>query len=130
MIELALLSPWVFFLFIGVLDWGFYSSALITVQAAARSAALYTSTGTATVADSATACTIVLGEMKGLPNIGSTVTSCGSNPIVTATSVTGPDSAVATQVTVQYQSTSLIPIPGVLAKQYTFSRTVKMRLRS
>lgn len=129
MLELALISPWVFFLFVGALDWGFYSSALISLQAAARSAALYTSTSSTTATDSATACTIVLGEMRSMPNLGPSVTSCDSNPVVTATSVTGPDSATAAQVSVQYTSVSLIPIPGLLPKQFTATRIVKMRLR-
>lgn len=130
MLELALLSPWVFLLFIGALDWGFYGYALISLQAAARSAVLYTSTNTAKATDSATACTIVLAELRKLPNIGTSTTSCASNPVVSATSITGPDSAAAAQVSVQYQTISMIPIPGLLAKQFTITRIVKMRIRS
>jgi Flp pilus assembly protein TadG len=126
MLELALLGPWIFFLFIGALDWGFYAYALISLQSAARSAALYTSTSALTVADSATACSFVLAEMASLPNVGA---ACGSNPVVTATSVVGPDSATATQVSVTYTSLSMIVIPGLLKKQFTITRTVKMRLR-
>src|SRR5947209_8719101 len=129
MMEMALLMPWVFFLFIGVLDWGFYSYSLISMQAAIRTAVLYTASGTATAADSTTACTLVLGELRNLPNIGTSVTTCGSNPVVTATAVTGPDAASASKVTVTYQSVSLIPIPGLLAKQFTITRSGTMRLR-
>jgi Flp pilus assembly protein TadG len=125
-LELALIGPWVFFLFIGAFDWGFYAYALISLQSAARSAALYTSTSAATISDSATACSLVLAEMVSLPNVG---TVCGVNPIVTAASVTGPDLAAATQVSVTYTSIALIPIPGLLRKQFTITRTVKMRLR-
>jgi Flp pilus assembly protein TadG len=130
MMEVAFLCPWIFLLFIGALDWGFYSYALISLQAAARSAALYTSSSALTATESATACTIVLGELKSLPNIGSGVTTCASNPVVTATSINGPDSAAAAQISVQYTSVSLIPIPGLLKKQFTVTRTVKMRLRT
>jgi len=126
MLELALLGPWVLFLFIGALDWGFYAYALISLQSAARSAALYTSTNSATVADSAKACSLVLAEMASLPNVG---TVCGVNPVVTATSVTGPDLATATQVSVTYTSLSMIALPGLLKSQFTITRTVKMRLR-
>lgn len=129
MMELALLSPWVFLLFIGALDWGFYSYALVSLQAATRSAALYTATGSATANDSAAACTIALAELRSLPNIGSAVTTCGSNPTVTAEAITGPDGAAATRVSVRYQSVSLIPIPGLLQKQLTATRVVVMRLR-
>jgi Flp pilus assembly protein TadG len=128
-LELALLSPWVFFLFIGALDWGFYGYSLISLQAAARSAVLYTSASTAQASDAATACNIVLGELRTLSNIGASTTTCDSNPIVTATQVVGPDSAAAAQVSVQYRTPSMIPIPGVLAKQFTITRVVKMRIR-
>jgi Flp pilus assembly protein TadG len=123
---MALLAPWIFILFIGALDWGFYSYALISLQAATRTAALYASTNIVTAADSATACTLVLGEMGNLPNVG---TTCGTNPVVTASLVTGIDSQNAAQVSVTYQSVSLIPIPGLLAKQFTVTRVVRMKIR-
>jgi len=125
-LEMALLAPWVFFLFIGALDWGFYSYALISLQAAARTAALYTSTNVVTSTDSATACTLVLGEMANVPNAGS---DCSANPLVTATSVTGLDGQPASQVAVTFQSLAMIPIPGLLAKQFTITRVVRMRIR-
>jgi hypothetical protein len=127
--ELVLFAPWVLLLGIGALDWGFYSSALISLQSGARSAALYTSSDIGNAADSATACTIVLGEIRKLPNIGSGVTTCGSNPIVTAASVIGPDLVSASRVTVTYQSISLIPLPTLLVKQFTVTRSVTMRVR-
>ena len=127
MLELVLLGPWIFFLFVGVLDWGFYSYALICLQSAARTAALYTSTNAGTAADATNACRLVLAEMKSLPNVGSV---CGSNPVVTAAAISGPDSAAATSVAVTYTSVSLIPIPGILRQQFTITRVVKMRLRT
>jgi hypothetical protein len=48
--------------------------------------------------------------------------------VVTATQVTGADGALASQVSVSYTSPQLIPIPGTLPGQYTFNRTVQMRL--
>lgn len=127
MLELVLIGPWIFFLFIGVLDWGFYSYSLICLQSAARTAALYTSTNTGTIDDSGTACLLVLAEMKSLPNVGN---SCATNPLVTATAITGPDNGAATSVAVTYTSISLIPIPGILRQQFTITRVVKMRLRT
>jgi Flp pilus assembly protein TadG len=126
MLELALLGPWVLFLFIGAFDWGFYAYALISLQSAARTAALYTSTSATTAADAPGACSLVLAEMASLPNVGSV---CGANPVVTATATVGPDSAAATQVSVTYTSLSLILLPGLLKEQFTITRTVKMRLR-
>jgi Flp pilus assembly protein TadG len=129
MLELALLSPWVFILFIGALDWGFYSYALVSLEAATRTAALYASTDSGSAVDQTTACQLVLGEMRTLPNIGAAVTACGANPVVTTQKITGPDGAFAAQVTVTYQTVGLIPIPGLLSKQATITRTVKMRIR-
>jgi TadE-like protein len=137
MIELVLIAPWFVFLFIGALDWGFFSSALITAQAALRSAVLYTSSDPNFKARTDLACNIVLDEMRKLPNIGSSVTVCGSggtstmtsNPAVLAEAVTGPDGASASKVTLTYRSVSVIPIPGILAKQFTFSRNATMRIR-
>ena len=130
-LELTLLAPGVFFLFCGALDWGFLANALISLQCAVRTAAVYTSTGSGTAADSTTACSLALGEMAKLPNIGYTVTSCSGSPLtVTASSVAGPDGGAASQVTVTYTTVSLIPIPGILPNRVTLTRTVKMRLRS
>jgi Flp pilus assembly protein TadG len=131
LIELVLIAPWIFFLFIGALDWGFYASALVSLQAGLRSAGLYTATSPATADDQATACTLILGELQKLPNVGSGLTTCGATPVVvTAAKITGPDGAVATKVTLTYSSISLVPIPGLLAKQFTVTRDVTMRVRS
>ncbi len=129
-IELALLSPWIFFLFVGALDFGFYNYALISVQSAARVAALHTSTNASMAADATGACTYVLGELKSLPNVGSSVSSCAGPIAVTATAVNGPDGASASQVTVTYTSMLMIPIPGLLNNQFTFQASKTMRLRS
>lgn len=127
-IELVLISPWIFFLFIGALDWGFYSSALISVEAAARSAALYASSSASASSDSSGARDIVVKELANVPNVKD------DNPVVTATALTAassPDGAsAATQVSVQYTTISLIPLPGLLKQQFTFTRIVTMRVRT
>jgi Flp pilus assembly protein TadG len=131
MLEMVLISPWIFMLSIGALDWGFYASALISMEAGVRSAVLYTSAAPGTAADTDSACTIVLSEMRKLPNIGSSATTCGSNPNVVAASISsGPGGAPASRVTVTYTSISLIPIPGMLKKQFTITRSAIMRVRS
>lgn len=126
MLELALLAPWVFFLFVGALDWGFYAYSLITMETAARSAALYESTLLSP--DSNSACTIVLNEMSTLINTGS-ISSCNSSPlVVTASTITGPDNTNAAQVSVTYTTPVMIPIPGLLARQFTITRIVNMKM--
>lgn len=127
MLELALFSPWVFFLFVGAIDWGFYAYSLITVETAARSGALYESAqGTV---PSGQACTIVSNEMSTLMNASSFSSTCSGTPLsVTSAQVTGPDNQPAAQVTVTYTTPQMIPIPGVLANQFTIKRIVTMKI--
>jgi Flp pilus assembly protein TadG len=129
-VEAALLLPLLLFLFVGVFDMGFYTYALISTESAVRVAATYTSTSSSTATDSTTACSLALGELSDMPNLQG-VTTCTAAPLtVTATAVTGPDGANASQVVVSYQTLQLIPIPGLLAGRFTFSRTAQMRLKS
>ena len=117
-------------MFVGAFDMGFYSYALICTENAARVATMYTSTSNTTLTDSSTACAMALGELGSLHNL-SGVTTCTSLPlIVTVDSVTGPDGAMASQVSVTYQSDQLIPIPGMLMGRLTVTRTAQMRVRS
>ena len=67
--------------------------------------------------------------MQGVPNIGTTVTTCAALPlIVTATSITGPDSVPAAKVTVTYQTVQLVPIPALLAGRFTIVINAVMRV--
>jgi len=112
-IEASLMLPWIIFLFVGVLDFGFYSYAAICTQNAARVGAMASVSGNGT-----NACSIVTGEMNSLPNAGSV--TC------TSTAVVGPDGNPATQVSVTYTTMPMIPIPGVLMGQMTMTRTVQV----
>jgi Flp pilus assembly protein TadG len=138
-IEVAMLSPWILFVFLGIFDAGFYMYAAISTANAARVAALYTSGGPSTLADSLGACQAALEEMRQLPNVKTSVAcpaSCAAGSACTAGPVTftavsqsaGADGSPASQVTVQYQTVQLITIPG-LAGQMTLKRTVQMRER-
>jgi len=128
-LELALLSPWIFFLFVGALDMGFYYHALISTENAARVAVSYTSSHAGGSADSAGACPYAIAEMSTLSNMNG-VSTCTALPlIVTASSVTGPDGAAASSVSVTYRSITLIPIPYLLPRQMTVTRTVQMRVK-
>lgn len=129
-IEVALLCPWIVFLFVGALDMGFYTYALISTQNAARVAAEYTSSNSNFAADTSGACRYALGEMNSIPNLRS-VTTCNALPLkVTASLIpVGVDGAPATSVSVTYQSGALIPIPG-LTGRLTVTRTVQMRVRT
>jgi Flp pilus assembly protein TadG len=128
-IEVALLSPWIFFLFVGTLDMGFYTHALIATQNAARAGAAYTSRSTLKAADYAGACQYALGELKAMSNVRS-LANCNSSPlIVTASALpAGVDGSPASSVSVTYQTNRLIPIPG-LAGQLNITRTVQMMVK-
>ena len=77
-VEVALMAPWIFFLFVGIFDFGFYAYAAICTQNAARAVALsQAQTATATVSP----CTAALGELTMLPNIGYAPSSSLCNPV-------------------------------------------------
>ena len=153
-IEVALMSPWIFFLFIGIFDFGFYAYSIICTENAARAAAIQTA-ASAGAQSSATACSAAWDELKGLPNVAGTAMNCTKLPVVvtqqtlcnqlTVTppsiicTAPGPCSdcggitdptgrAASSRVSVQYQSIPLIPIPGVLTNQTTITRIVEMRI--
>jgi Flp pilus assembly protein TadG len=132
-IEVALLAPWIFFLFLGVIDVGFYYYAAINVQNAARAAAMYTSSTIGAMTDSTTACNLVLQEVKSMPFTGGTPTNCSGTDLhvtVSAPQATGLDGIAVpmSQISVSAKTLPMFPIPG-LTGQLTITRTVQMRLR-
>ena len=131
LIEFALLFPMLFFLIIGTFDVGFLINALISVQNAARIAALTTSASAGTSGMSSLACAAALKELAELPNHGLLPASCDASPLqVTAVAIpAGPDGNAASKVTVTYQTIQLIPIPGVPGS-LSITRVVEMSNRS
>ena len=130
-VEVALMSPWIFLLFIGIFDFGFYAYAAIATQNAADMAALYTSSESATAGGGATACTYALNELNKLPNTR-TVTTCTAYPVIVSATANPagclPTTAVCdSTVSVTYRTVQLIPIPGLMG-QMTFTRTAVMRV--
>src|SRR4051812_47779826 len=102
-LEFALLMPWYVFLFAGAIDFGFYSFGLIAAQNAARVSAMFCSGSTSAAVDSATACTYSLGQLRTMPNISASLSTCTAAPlVVTASLVSGADGGQATSVTVTY----------------------------
>jgi Flp pilus assembly protein TadG len=135
-LEVALMLPWYIFLFIGTFDWGYYAHALISTEAAARTAVLYTAQSASTAANQSVACILANEEMRIVPNIGSSSSAtCTSSPLIVTAVQAGigqttnsADTSQASQVTVTYTTVGLIPIPGLLTKQATFYRVTQMRL--
>jgi Flp pilus assembly protein TadG len=129
LIEFVLHFLFLFYLFLGILDFGFFGYAAIAVQNAARVAALYTSSAAAHDTDQGGACIEILTELQMLPNYSSLPNSCNASPLtVTATTVTAPDSTTASKVTITYQTMQLFPFPG-FPGTLSITRAVEMRVR-
>jgi Flp pilus assembly protein TadG len=137
-IEFSLMTPWLIFMFIAAMDWGFYAYALIATESAARVACLYTASSSTTATDSTTACTYALDQLRRMSNVGTGMNACAtgsavssSSPVgISATSVTGPDGNAAAQVAVTYLTPVYIPMLGQIPKQLTITKTVQMRIGS
>ena len=157
MVEVALMAPWIFLLFIGVFSFGFFAYSIICIQNAARAAAVQTAADATSQSD-AIACSAALLELNFMPNVVG-VTTCVAAPVTvtrttrcgnavstvpectlgTATSpppsdadsskTASPDQHAASSfIAVTYQTIPLIPIPGVLPGRLTITRTAEMRI--
>lgn len=140
------MMPWIFLLFIGVLDFGFYAYSAICTQNAARAAAIQASSDVSTVTFSV-ACNAALGEITWLPN-ARTLTTCQTSPsdiddahplavaVQELTATTSPacadcalnSSAVSAQASVTYRSIQLFPIPGIMMGRMTMTRVAEARI--
>ena len=125
-IEVALMAPWLFFLFIAIFDFGFFAYALISVQNAARVAALATAPSPASRLQ-AVACDYVLQELRSLPNASLMPADCSSAPLrVQVTPFADAEGWPASRVTVTYQPVALIPIPWMDAPAITRMAEVRV----
>jgi len=128
-VELALFIPWIYLLFVGALDFGFYSYALINVQNAVRAAAVNAGQYRALSSDQAEACRQVLGDLGKLPNASAFGSGCSSGPLrVTVSSFTDSQAQLATRVQASYTTVQLLSIPGLVPSQITVTRTAEMRV--
>jgi hypothetical protein len=157
MVEVALMAPWIFFLFIGILDMGYYAYAAICTENAARVAA--TRAANDQFADVTQLCLTVRDEMKHLPNATS-LNACANNAASVTSALpiavekqrllrsgTSPDCPAecrtdlnppitlppsgcgwdSQRITVTYQTIPMVPIPGLLMGQMRITRIVEMR---
>lgn len=130
-IETMLLLPWLAFCFVGAFDLGVYSYALISAENAARVVAMYASTSTSVAENPTLACTYALAEMRDSPGVGST-SSCSSGGVVNVSTsylASGADGLPAAQVSVTYQPTQVISLPGLINGNLTITRTVEFPIR-
>lgn len=146
-VEVALMAPWIFFLFVGVLDFGFYSYASITTQNAARVAAIANSFSTGAATNATATCNLVVAEMNSLPNtknlvpgtytcpaVGSVPTATSPISLFTLTTESESDGSTAAVVQVAYRMPTvgtttpiaMIPIPGLVNGPVTIYRTAKV----
>ena len=143
-VEAALMSFWVLFSFIAVLDVGFYIYGSIATQNAARAAVVATSADPTLGAAQyqLLACVAAKAELAQVSNSLSFPALCDSLPL-TVTQTTKAKAAcpdwdaanpsageACSQVAVTYQSIQLFPIPGVLPGRITLTRTASMRFNA
>ena len=131
MIEVALMAPWIFFLFVGVLDLGFYAYAFISTENAARAAVLLTSKSVIAATDQADACAIVLSEMAWAAYGRYFPPTCNAAPLVVNATLLpcgGLDGTDAAQVEVQYTTVTMVPIPGALSNLFVVDRKWQMKI--
>jgi Flp pilus assembly protein TadG len=139
--EFALIAPLLFPLVLVAFDFGLYAYAFISIENAARVAALRNSGGTDSASDQTHACLMAIEELRGMPNIGSSFSStCSGSPLTVTSSLLCPsanncsgssasaDSQPATKVTVTYSVPDLFRFP-LIAPQ-TISRSAQMRIRN
>jgi TadE-like protein len=145
-IEVTLMAPWIFFLFVGVLDFGFYAYAFISTENAARAAVLLTSKSRVAATDRADACAIVLNELQWAA-YGRVVSTNCTDPPLPEGSRTCPNEQVlvwvcpsfvpagtgnlptdAAQVEVRYTTIPMFPIPGALAGSFVVDRKWQMQI--
>ena len=139
LVEFALISPWFFLLFTGIVNAGFATYGLIAVQNAARVAALHDAANVSSASDQSGACALAIQQLRGLPNIGSSFTSgCNADPVTVSvnycdgsTPCTGSSNSVdngpAAFVSVTYKLPQLFQLP--IGGFTSITRTAEMRLR-
>lgn len=155
-VEVALMAPWIFFLFVGILDFGFYAYAAICTQNAARAVAL---AAAQSASASALPCTVAMGEMRMLSNVANVSSTCKvitGTPALTSSvpinvcvallstgaptacgapsglhcadcGLPGDSTATSYLAVVSYQTVPLVPIPGLLTGKLTLSRAAEER---
>jgi len=128
-VETVLIAPWIFFLFVGVLDFGFYSYALIAVENATRVAALGAGTSSSAATDQTQACTYVREELRCVPNFSSLPAACDAlDLIVNVQALTDAEGDDAVRVTVTYRTIPMIPIPGLVTGRFTITRSAETKV--
>lgn len=137
-LEFSLVCPALFIVMLVILDFGIWIYAFISVENAARAAAMRNSLGQESASDQSAACNMVREELRGLPNIGySYQGNCTSAPLVVASvycsgngacagAASTADGGPASAITVTYTIPGAFALP--FAKFSTVTRTARMRI--
>lgn len=132
-IEVSLLAPWIFLLFIALFDFGVYAYSALATANAARAAALATAREEGSANSQVRACDVAKEEMKRMWNAGPMLDplfTCSTAPLqVQAALIDALDDsdACATRVSVTYTSPPLFPLPFMMG-QFTLTRVAEMRV--
>ena len=150
--EVALIAPWIFFLFVATLDFGFYSYWIQAVANASRAAAVAAHDGVPDPANYANnsdpdafsnaldqrreiACRQVQNELRGVMGFDAVSGFCTAAPLTvnlqrldSTTSPVSADGNPSVLVTVTWQTAPLIPVPGIL-NQFTLRRDTELRIQ-
>ena len=128
-VEFALMSPWIFSLFVGSLNLGLLYASLTATENGSRAAAMHLSASPWATTDVAGACEAAMQEVRTLPN-AQVPAGCEADPlrlaVVYSEGLAGDQSV---RVTLTYTPTRLIalaPVPDSLV----LSRTAEMRVRT
>ena len=128
LVEASLLAPILFMLFLGMVNFGFFVFAFITVANAARVGAQATANASF-AGNQSVACEVVMREMRSLPNVAPlALGNCVAPLQVDAKSdIDKETGAEFTQVTVSYDTIQLFPLPFLSGKM-RINRTAKLRV--
>jgi len=150
LVEMAFMMPWIAFLFVGILDSGFYTYAAIATQNAVRAVAIQSGNSGGSIS---ALCQSAKNEMGFLPNVpgsscaGTQAGVTNAAPIWVCTgiltnvsgSVCGLPAATCADCSLNagarsvlavltYQSVPLIPIPGILPLKLQLTRLAEARI--
>jgi hypothetical protein len=143
-IEACFMVPWILFIFMAVIDIGFYSYAAINVENAARAAVLITSGNRAfsqyPAAAQAAACAEAVRDLWMLRTLAATpftaahTCAAGTSLVVTVAdpapaSLDGVPGDIDSVVTVRYQMLPMIPVPGITGN-FTIERSARMKVNT
>ena len=155
LVEMAFMMPWIAFLFVGILDMGFYSYASMATQNAVRAVAVQNANAGGALS-ATTLCQAAKDEMGFVANVAGMGACAGTQAGVTTTTPIWVCSGVLTNTSVQvcglpaaicadcglangataksvqavltYKSFPMVPIPGVLTGAFALTRIAEARV--